>query len=366
MTLGKPNSAGDKKSGGFGLRTAVLLTGMLAGYLFTTGYLPTLEQDAEAAPFRSIASALANPEGNWNLVQVADRFDAKPLKPAGIRTASARQAADTMPDYIPDPPPPADSKYQVQAVLVAKSSAIFAAPMDGRITKFPFKSGDSFKKNDVLVEFDCGMDRAKLREIGARAVITDKQLTAYKQLRELHTVSEMELITAQENHAQNLALATQVRERLKLCKVVAPFDGRVSHRMVNPHEFVQTGRVMMDVSSREPLQAEFLVPSVWLRWLNIGTPLSVYIEESGKRYEAHIVRVSGEVDPVSQSVQVAAEVSKYHEELLPGMSGRATFDFGNAEPEAKMGYLGLILDGEHQPTAPPPEEAPEKAPRKKR
>jgi len=119
------------------------------------------------------------------------------------------------------------------------------------------------------------------------------------------------------------------------------------------------------VSSREPLQAEFLVPSIWLRWLNVGTPLSVYIEESGKRYDAQIMRVSGEVDPVSQSVQVAAEVSKYHEELLPGMSGRATFDFGNAEPEAKMGYLGLILD-DNSSAAPPPEETPEKAPRKKR
>ncbi|MEZ0260534.1 MAG: efflux RND transporter periplasmic adaptor subunit [Alphaproteobacteria bacterium] len=363
MTLGRTYSKDkDKKGGRFGLRTLVLLTGMMAGYLFTTGYLPTLEQDAEAAPFRSLASALTNPDGNWNLVQVADR---QQLKPAGIRTASARQAADTMPDYIPDPPPPSDAKYQVQAVLVAKSSAIFAAPLDGRLSKFPFKSGDSFKKGDILAEFDCGMDRAKLREIGARAVITDKQLIAYKQLRELGTVSEMELVTAQENHAQNLAIASQMRERLKSCKVVAPFDGRVSHRMVNPHEFVQTGRVMMDVSSREPLQAEFLVPSIWLRWLNVGTPLSVYIEESGKRYDANIVRVSGEVDPVSQSVQVAAEVSKYHEELLPGMSGRATFDFGNAEPEAKMGYLGLILD-EQPATAPPPEVTPEKAPRKKR
>jgi len=56
-----------------------------------------------------------------------------------------------------------------------------------------------------------------------------------------------------------------------------------------------------------------------------------------------IINVFGEVDPVSQSIQVVAEMEKYHEELLPGMSGRATFTRNTIEEGSSKGFLGLKL-----------------------
>ena len=236
------------------------------------------------------------------------------------------------------------NEYRVQAVLSAKRRAVLASALDARITKLNFENGDIFKKGDVLIEYDCTVDRARVKEAESRRRLTEVQLAAYEKLRELKSISEVEYVVAKENHEQNTALTDQIKGRIRYCQVIAPFDGRVTNKMASQHEFVQTGRVLLDISSREPLRAEFLIPSKWLRWVNVGTPLSIYIGESDSQYSAKIVAIHGEVDPVSQSVQVVAEMGDYHEELLPGMSGHATFDRLAAKQQSDRGFLGLVLN----------------------
>lgn len=237
---------------------------------------------------------------------------------------------------------PEDS-YTVQAVLGAKHQVVIASGIDAKISKFDLESGDLFNKGDVLVEYDCSVDYGRLNEAKSRRRVTEQQLAAYEKLLDLDSASQMELTIARENNEQNKAIVEQIEGRLKACRHIAPWNGRVTRKMASENEYVQTGRVLMEISSREPLRAEFLIPSVWLRWLNVGTPLQIYINETGHDYKARIVTIFGEVDPVSQSVQVVAEMESYHGELLPGMSGRATFSKSMAANDDGNGFLGLIL-----------------------
>jgi len=70
------------------------------------------------------------------------------------------------------------------------------------------------------------------------------------------------------------------------------------------------------------LDLEFLVPSRWLRWLKPGLPLRVSIDETRRTYPARFTRIGARVDPVSQTVKVAATIEGRHPELVAGMSGR--------------------------------------------
>ena len=254
--------------------------------------------------------------------------------PALISRAQAAASAESSIDT---------EDYSVQAVLSPRRQTVIASGLDARIIKLNFESGDVFKEGDTLVEYDCAVDRARLREAQSRQRLTQKQLEAYGKLRKLDSVSEMEYVVAKENDEQNKALADQIRGRISLCKHIAPFNGRVMRKMASLHEQVQNGRVLMEISSREPLRAEFLIPSKWLRWLNIGTPLRIAINETERSYQANIVVIHGEVDPVSQSIQVVAEMEAYFEELLPGMSGSAIFQPQVVREEEGKGFLGLML-----------------------
>jgi membrane fusion protein (multidrug efflux system) len=64
------------------------------------------------------------------------------------------------------------------------------------------------------------------------------------------------------------------------------------------------------------------VPSVWLRWLRTGRTFQVQIDETQKTYTARLSRVGARVDPVSQSVKVAAAIQSKSPELMAGMSGK--------------------------------------------
>ena len=240
-----------------------------------------------------------------------------------------------------------DENYTVQAILGAKRQIVIASGIDSKITKFNLESGDRFKRGQVLIEYDCTIDRGRLSEALSRQRVTEEQLIAYQRLSTLDSASNIELLIARENNEQNKAMITQIKGRLKACQHVAPWNGRVMRKMASQYEYVQTGRVLMEIASHDPLRAEFLIPSHWLRWLNVGTPLNIYIGETNKSYTAKIVSVFGEVDPVSQSVQVVAQMEKYHEDLLPGMSGRADFGDNASENSTVKGFLGLSLSADN-------------------
>lgn len=229
--------------------------------------------------------------------------------------------------------------YEVQAVLSAGKALLISAPMDGSLKFIPFENGDTFKKNDILIRYDCSAEKSKVAEIKARLSISSRQVEAYERLKKMDVVADVEYVSIIGQHKQNQALLAQASTRLKMCDIKAPFDGRVQDKQVDVNEVVKSGRFLMKINSNEPLNVEMLVPSVWLRWLNIGTSLDVFITESAKTYLANVIRIHGEVDPVSKSVRIVAKVNSYEEELLPGMSGKATFE--RSSRKETNGFMGL-------------------------
>ncbi len=240
------------------------------------------------------------------------------------------------------------SDNAVQAILSATKSVVISGTMDGSLIKLPFENGDLFNKGDILAEYNCKFERARADEIKARIRLSDRQLKAYERLRKLDAVAEVEYLSVLERNAQDKAQLKQSQAVSSRCVVRAPFDGRVKDKRASNFEAVRSGRVLMEIISRDPLQAELLVPSFWLRWINVDSPLYIDIKESDKSYPAKIVRVHGQVDPVTQTAHVVAQIDGYKEELLPGMSGLATFqDPGEEKPLGFLGMsFGLILGDE--------------------
>ena len=82
-----------------------------------------------------------------------------------------------------------------------------------------------------------------------------------------------------------------------------------------------------------------MIPSKWLRWVDVGAPLEIIVNETGRSYQAAVTRIYGEVDPVSQSIQIVAKLDPYQDPLLPGMSGVATLDIDAIRAAGISGFL---------------------------
>lgn len=214
----------------------------------------------------------------------------------------------------------------IQTILVAQQQATIASPVSGLIVKLPYYEGDVFKQGDILAAYDCAIQKARHEQAQARYEAASGLLEARKKLNELNTVSKLEMLKAQAESKQAKAEVEEYAVQIDRCTITAPFDGRITEKRANPYETTEAGQPLLSIASLDKLHAKLLVPSKWLSWIKVGAPLEVQVQENGQRYGAHIIRIGGAVDPVSQSIQLIAELDEQREELLPGMSGTAHFE----------------------------------------
>ena len=230
-------------------------------------------------------------------------------------------------------------ELEAQAVLVPAQVTVVSSAQDGRIADMPFTNGDRFKAGDVLVAYDCAELEAEADIVRMQKALTGQKAEGSDRLFKLDIISDLDRLGALVEDRQAAAKTRLYRARLEDCAIKARFDGRVTNRLANPGEYTRTDRVLLEVASLEPLKAEFLIPSKWLRWINVGAPVSILLSETEQTYTARVVRIHGEVDPVSQSIQVVAALDPYQDPLLPGMSGKAVLRAADVQAAGISGFL---------------------------
>jgi RND family efflux transporter MFP subunit len=205
---------------------------------------------------------------------------------------------------------------------------MLSSELSAKISSLPFREGDSFKQGQALVTFDCDLYRAQLAKAEASADAARETLEVSERLNALGSVGRLEVQQTAAKAREANAEATAMRTTVGKCVLAAPFSGRVGKVQARQHQFVAPGQPLLEVLDTQQLELQMIVPSRWLAWLKVGSPFSVRVDELERDYPGHIVRLGARIDPVSQSISLAGQVSGRHPELLPGMSGWASFKEG--------------------------------------
>lgn len=217
----------------------------------------------------------------------------------------------------------ADGKIRIQ--LVSRDQVDVSSEISAKIAALPFRDGDAFRAGQTLVSLDCSLYSAQLRKAQADSDGARDLLDVNRKLVALHSVGELEVQQAEAKHKASAAEVAYMQATVRKCTISAPFDGRVSKRSAAPQQFAEAGKPLLTIVDTSHLELKMIVPSKWLMWLKPGHPLSVQVDETGKTYPAKVARIGARVDPVTQTVDVTAALSANAADLLPGMSGWATF-----------------------------------------
>ena len=89
------------------------------------------------------------------------------------------------------------------------------------------------------------------------------------------------------------------------------------------------GQPLVDLVKSGPLKLRLNVPSRVLASVKVGRLFDVSIDETGKTYQARVAAINSRVDPVSQTIELEADMTKMYSDLLPGMSGTANLAVPN-------------------------------------
>ena len=216
-------------------------------------------------------------------------------------------------------------KFDARGVVVPNAEVTLAASVSTRIERMPFKEGQAFRKGETLIQFDCQRQQADLR--GAKATLS-KAASFYngkKRLKAHGAAGGQEVREAGADVAAARAGVDSLNEVIGLCKIDAPFSGRVVERHAETHEIPAINAPIMTVVDSSVLELDLIVPSNWLRWMKEGTKFEFAVDELGQRFPAQVLRLGAKVDPVSQTIKLTGVFAARPNRVLAGMSGTAKF-----------------------------------------
>jgi RND family efflux transporter MFP subunit len=213
-------------------------------------------------------------------------------------------------------------RQEIRAQLSPRRYTTLAAEIGAKIKRLPVPEGGAFKAGQVLLSFDCSIPEAQVNKGKASLAAAQTTYTANQQLVGTGSIGKVELeVSASEVSKQRAELASN-SAILSKCNIQAPFSGRIAEQKVREMQYVQPGQALLEILDDTVLELEFIAPSRWLSWVKVGTTFQVKIDETGRNYPARVKRLGAKVDPVSQSVKMAAEIDGNFPELIAGMSGR--------------------------------------------
>lgn len=216
-----------------------------------------------------------------------------------------------------------DGRIRVQ--LTPFQQTTLSTEIAANISGLPLREGETFLAGQQLIEFDCSLLNAQLNKADASAEAARQALKVSKRLAELNSISSLEVDQATAKKKEAEAELEAMRVNVSKCTLKAPYNGRIAKLHVDAHQYVTPGKPLMEIIDTSRLEVRLIVPSRWLSWLKPGNRFSIRIEELGQTYQARIIRLGARIDPVSQSLPISGEIEGVHGELLPGMSGWASF-----------------------------------------
>jgi len=236
-----------------------------------------------------------------------------------VAAASVEAAAPTLSEQ--------DQGVRVQ--FAALHETVLSSELSAKISALPFREGDTFAAGQALVTFDCSLFHAQLTKAEASAQAALETLAVSERLAKLNSIGALEVDQASAKSKEADAEASAMRATVQKCVLAAPFSGRVAKVSAKQYQFVAPGQALLEILNTQQLELQMIVPSKWLAWLKVGARFSVHVDELDQTFTGRVERLGARIDTVSQSLSLAGRVDGTHGQLLPGMSGIASFDKPN-------------------------------------
>ncbi|MEM6458374.1 MAG: efflux RND transporter periplasmic adaptor subunit [Planctomycetota bacterium] len=265
----------------------------------------------------------------------------------------------------------AEESGAVAAVFIDEGQTVAAGQVVARLDDARHAANLAERRADVLTQesvvvereaelFQARSDLEQLEGFAQRGVTTAREVrdgqTAVR-------VAEARLESARlrVESAQRLADLAQIR--VDDLDVVAPFDGRVVARHVEPGEWVNPGDAVVTLVSAGTIEARLEVPERFAPALaDAGAALTLRLETSAGAFTTADVRPVPEVDGRARTFPVVAEFDNAGDRLSPGMSVTAWVPAGVARPQltvpkdavirsARGAHLFVVEAGDDEPRA---------------
>jgi len=215
---------------------------------------------------------------------------------------------------------------------------------EGRITYLPYYEGDVIKDKIILIQLDDALLTAELN----KAIATHKYARVNRQ--RLQRLAQQKIISADElARAQtelDIAKAEEqiLRTRLSYTKILAPFAGIISTRLVELGDVIAKNTHILTVIDPTSLIIEVDIPERFLAQLKSQNPVSVQIDALGIQVlPGAITRIHPTINAVTRLGKIEVALRSLPKGIREGQFCRITIET-QLSPRLTLPYAALRRD----------------------
>jgi len=228
--------------------------------------------------------------------------------------------------------------------VVSSRVAEVSTEVSGIVAEIAVELGDRVGAGDEILRLNSELESLSLEAARAtteqtRYELEDarRRLAEARKLGEIQSVSAVEMIAAEVSIDASKLKRSRAEEqrqaaRLQRHRVMAPFAGVISRKLVERGEWIQPGQTVVELVALDGLLVDFQVPQAVFAKLDDSTSLRVSFDAlPGQEFDARIDKIVPVTDPVSRTFRVRAALKNSNARVAPGMSASAMLRLDSGE-----------------------------------
>ena len=228
-------------------------------------------------------------------------------------------------------------ELQAVGTLRAVRGVDISPEVAGTVRHLSFRSGQSVKAGEVLVEFVNDAEKAQLKSLEASAHLARITLERDRAQLAAQAISQAQFDVDVADLQSKEAQWAQQGALLAKKSLIAPFGGKLGISTINPGQFLNPGDKIVTLQEITPILVDFTVPQQQIGQLSVGRKVSLSADAwPDKVFSGKISAISPLVDASTRNIAVEAQLENPRQELLPGMFGRIRLVHGD-----KQSYITL-------------------------
>ena len=206
----------------------------------------------------------------------------------------------------------------VKAVLFPFREAVISPRLESTVMQCHFKIGESFSKDAVLLSLDDSKYLLKARQMKNQLQFAEALLADKKELRKGNFASDFELKKAEYEYQSAKIAFDDAMLSLDLCKIRAPFAGKIVEILKKEFETVRSGEALLKIIDDSKLLAVMNIPAD--RAVKTGDPISILLDDK-RTVTGTIHEISPQRDHRTGTIRIRVIIDNLSGSLRAGMTG---------------------------------------------
>ncbi|PWB72737.1 hypothetical protein C3F09_06175 [candidate division GN15 bacterium] len=219
---------------------------------------------------------------------------------------------------------------EIMGSVVARNTAQISPKVQSRVDHILVDIGSRVKKGDLLAELDAREFEAKVQQARAMQQQAAQDLERFQKLLAENASTQQEFDGIQARATVTRAGLEEAETYLSFTKIVAPFSGVITRKMVDVGDMAFPGQPTFTLEESGPPVFVVTIPESYRNRINIGESVSISIPVVSMTIGGRVEDISPSADPMSRTFSAKVGLPE-NQQIRPGQFGRLLLPYAGEE-----------------------------------